>query len=149
MQYPVCRQILRNGHWSDASDRALLNYEQRFLRRTVLATAQKQRFLVDLARTTSLDHGDAFELEDGRLVEVIAADEHLMQIAGDDLLRYAWHIGNRHTPCQIEAGRLLVQRNHVIRDMLQRVGATVTDVIAPFTPEGGAYGHGRTHGHAH
>ncbi|MFD3189001.1 urease accessory protein UreE [Sedimentitalea sp. HM32M-2] len=149
MQHPICRQIHRNGHWTGDSSRVMLNYEQRFLRRMVLETAHKQRFLVDLAKTTSLDHGDAFELEDGRLVQVIAADEDLMQITGDDLLRYAWHIGNRHTPCQIEAGRLLVQRNHVIRDMLERIGATVTDVTAPFAPEGGAYGHGRTHGHAH
>jgi urease accessory protein len=58
-------------------------------------------------------------------------------------------VGNRHTPCQIEAARLLIQPDHVIRAMLEQLGATVEDVVEPFTPEGGAYGHGRTHGHDH
>jgi urease accessory protein len=65
------------------------------------------------------------------------------------LHRIAWHIGNRHTPCQIEADRLLIQRDHVIADMLRLIGAQVREVVEPFTPEGGAYGHGRTHGHDH
>ena len=72
-----------------------------------------------------------------------------MQVTGPDLVRLAWHIGNRHTPCQIEADRLLIQQNHVMWDMLALLGATVKDVSEPFTPEGGAYGHGRTHGHRH
>ena len=88
-------------------------------------------------------------MEDGRLIEVIAAKEDLLEVTGDDLPRLAWHIGNRHTPCQIEEGRLLIQRDHVIRDMLGKTGATVREVVEPFTPEGGAYGHGRTHGHSH
>ena len=70
-------------------------------------------------------------------------------MTGTDLPRIAWHIGNRHTPCQIESDRLLIQRDHVIADMLRRIGAEVIEVIEPFTPEGGAYGHGRTHGHDH
>ena len=65
------------------------------------------------------------------------------------LMRLAWHIGNRHTPCQIEAGRLLIREDHVLEAMLRQLGATVTKVREPFTPEGGAYGHGRTMGHDH
>lgn len=149
MMLPPSRQISRHGHWSGAYDLVTLNYDERFLRRKVLTTAQGETFLVDLEKTTSLDHGDAFHLEDGRLVEVIAAEEELLQVTGDDLVRLAWHIGNRHTPCQIEAGRLVIQRDHVMRDMLDKIGATVREIIEPFTPEGGAYGHGRTHGHAH
>ncbi len=72
-----------------------------------------------------------------------------MQIAGPDLMRYAWHIGNRHTPCQIEATRLLIRRDHVLEAMLTRLGATLTPISEPFTPEGGAYGTGRTMGHSH
>ena len=56
---------------------------------------------------------------------------------------------NSGDPIQIEADRLLIQRDHVIRDMLARIGAEVAEVVEPFTPEGGAYGHGRTHGHDH
>ena len=78
-----------------------------------------------------------------------AAPEDLLEVTGDDLVRLAWHIGNRHTPCQIEDGRLLIQRNHVMSDMLALLGATLREVVEPFTPEGGAYGHGRTHSHDH
>ena len=80
---------------------------------------------------------------------VVAASEPLLEITADDLTRVAWHIGNRHTPCQIEPGRLLIQHDHVIRDMLGKIGAATRDVTEPFTPEGGAYGMGRTHSHAH
>ena len=64
-------------------------------------------------------------------------------------MRLAWHIGNRHAPCQIEAQRLVIRKNHVMQEMLVQLGATLTPVTEPFTPEGGAYGHGRTHGHEH
>jgi urease accessory protein len=64
-------------------------------------------------------------------------------------VRIAWHIGNRHTPCQIAPDRVLIRQDKVLRRMLEGLGATVTEVTAPFTPEGGAYGHGRTHGHTH
>lgn len=149
MTLPPSRQIRKQSHWSGAYDLVTLSYDDRFLRRKMLSTVHQERFLVDLAHTTSLDHGDAFELEDGRLIEVIAAEEELLEVTGDELPRLAWHIGNRHTPCQIETDRLLIQRDHVIRDMLGKIGATVREVVEPFTPEGGAYGHGRTHGHSH
>lgn len=149
MTLPPCRQIRKTGHWSKAYDRVSLNYDDRFLRRKRLATVAAEAFIIDLAQTTSLEHGDALELEDGRLIEVVAAEEDLLEVTGADLPRIAWHIGNRHTPCQIERDRLLIQRDHVIRDMLDKIGATVREVVEPFTPEGGAYGHGRTHGHSH
>lgn len=149
MDLPPSRTVRRHGEWTGAHDRCVLTYEKRFLRRRVLETAGRDRFLVDLEHTTSLDHGDALELEDGRRIEVVAAPEDLLEVTGDNLANFAWHIGNRHAPCQIEATRLLIQRDHVMRDMLHRIGATVRDVVEPFTPEGGAYGHGRTHGHAH
>ena len=145
---PPAHTLHRAGHWSGACDLVTLTFEARFLRRRVLTTTNGDRFLVDLPQTTSLNHGDAFELTDGRLIEVVAAKEDLLEITGD-LTRLAWHIGNRHMPCQIEPTRLLIQRDHVIRDMLEKLGATLRDVSEQFTPEGGAYGHGRTHSHAH
>ena len=141
-------QIRKAGTWQGADAVCVLSYDDRFLRRRRIRTAEGKSLLVDLAQTTSVDHGDAFELTDGRLVEVVAADQDLLEITGD-LTRLAWHIGNRHMPCQIEPGRLLIQRDKVIRDMLERLGARLRDVVEPFTPEGGAYGHGRTHGHDH
>lgn len=146
---PVCLKTRTDNQGATPHAHVTLTYDDRFLRRKVLVTEQSERFLVDLPHTTSLNHGDAFELTDGRMVEVIAADEALLEITGTDLTRIAWHIGNRHTPCQIEPTRLLIQRDHVIRDMLEKLGADVREITGPFTPEGGAYGHGRTHAHAH
>ncbi|KNG94910.1 urease accessory protein UreE [Pseudaestuariivita atlantica] len=137
-----------HGH-GPASDSLQLTYEDRFLRRKVLTTAKGADLLVDLKQTTSLDHGGRLVTTDGAEVEIIAAPEPLLEITADDLTRVAWHIGNRHTPCQIEAGRLLIQNDPVMASMLEHLGATTRAVTEPFTPEGGAYGHGRTHAHEH
>lgn len=131
------------------ADRIRLTYDERFLRRKVLRSEAGEEFLVDLEKTVSLGAGDAFELEDGRRIAVMPAEEPLLEITGPDLARLAWHIGNRHTPCEIRAECLVIQRDHVLLDMLHLLGATVREARGPFTPEGGAYGHGRTHGHRH
>lgn len=146
MQLPISQST---AHIHHADDSVTLTYEDRFLRRKVLIADSGLRFLVDLESTTSVGTGDAFVLADGRSIGVRPAPEPLLEVAGDHLLRLAWHIGNRHMPCQIEEKRLLIQRDHVIRDMLNKLGATLREVEEPFTPEGGAYGHGRTHSHAH
>lgn len=149
MDIPTARTIRRAGHWTGPAQTCVLSYEARFLRRRRLCSEEGAFFLVDLPHTESLAHGDAFELQDGGLVQVLAAAEELIEVTGPALARLAWHIGNRHTPCQVEPDRLLIQRDHVLRDMLERLGARLCDIRAPFTPEGGAYGHGRTHGHSH
>lgn len=141
--------IKRAGDWADAFELCVMTYDERFLRRKVVKTARNENLLVDLEKTTSINNRDAFVLTDGRLIEVIAAEEDLLAITGENLVQLAWHIGNRHTPCQIEADRLLIQRDPVIGHMLEHLGATVTEVFEPFGPEGGAYGHGRTHSHEH
>ena len=133
----------------DAQDTVSLSYEHRFLRRRVLRSDGGEEFLVDLERAASLNEGDAFQLEDGRAFAVHAAPEPLFEVTGGDLARFAWHIGNRHTPCQVARDRLFIQRDHVIRGMLEGLGAVLRAVERPFLPEGGAYGHGRTHGHGH
>lgn len=127
-------------------DAVTLAHDERVLRRRRLVTVHGEGVLVDLPRTVRIEHGDALELEDGRLLEVVAAEEPLLEIRGD-LARLAWHIGNRHVPCQIEAERLLVGRDRVLCDMLARLGAELREVSEPFAPEGGAYGEG-PHGHA-
>jgi len=130
-------------------DSVSLSYEDRFLRRKVLRLASGRDLLVNLAQTTSLNHGGRLVTTEGSEIEVIAAAEALLQVTGPDLPRLAWHIGNRHTPCQMGEGHLLIQRDPVIAHMLDHLGATVAEVFCPFTPEGGAYGHGRTHSHDH
>lgn len=146
MTHPIAQTVIHDHH---PDDTVTLTYDDRFLRRKVLTSDGGTRFTVDLEQTTSLNDGDALVLTDGRKIGIRPAPEALLEITGPDLVRLAWHIGNRHMPCQIEADRLLIQRDHVIRDMLGKLGATLREIEEPFTPEGGAYGHGRTHSHAH
>ncbi|WP_374299331.1 urease accessory protein UreE [Paracoccus sp. (in: a-proteobacteria)] len=124
-----------------------LDYEGRLLRRRKLATGTGE-FLVDLPEVTSLEDGDAFALSDGRRIVVRAKPEPVLIVRGD-LARLAWHIGNRHTPCRIEADRLIIRQDHVLEAMLRHLGAAISRDDLPFRPEGGAYGHGRTFGHSH
>lgn len=131
------------------ADTVTLDYDARFFRRKGLMTDGGMRILADLAQTVSLDEGDALQLEDGRLIGIRAAPEPLLKVTGPDLPRLAWHIGNRHTPCQIEAQALFIREDRVIAEMLRHLGAKVEADTAPFLPEGGAYGHGRTHSHEH
>lgn len=135
-------------HAHDAPDHVALDYEARLLRRKRLTTAGGRDFLVDLPEVVSVGAGDCFVLEDGSLVAVLPAPEALVAVTGD-LPRLAWHIGNRHTPCRIEAERLLIRADHVLEAMLAQLGAGLVPVTEPFSPEGGAYGHGRTMGHSH
>mgnify|MGYP000312434806 CR=1 FL=1 len=144
MNLPAARAV-KHLHHPDA--RVVLTYDERFLRRRVLTTETGERFLVDLAQTTSVGVHDAFVLEDGRSVAVVPAEEDLYEVTGDDMVRLAWHIGNRHLAAQIEADRILILRDHVIKAMLEGLGAGVADTVEPFSPLAGAYsGHG-THAH--
>jgi urease accessory protein len=145
----VAQAVVRAGQWPGlAMATVTLGYDERFLRRKRLMTTGGAPVMVDLPETTDLRAGDALLCDGGQLVAVAAADEDVLVIRGD-LVRLAWHIGNRHTPCQIEADRLVIRADHVLRAMLEGLGATVLPARAPFTPEGGAYGMGRTLGHAH
>lgn len=147
LDHSPATDLRRKGTWTDAADKVVLDYDARFLRRKRLVCASGKGVLVDLAETVSLDHGDAL-VAGGILIEIAAALEPVLVVTGD-LPRLAWHIGNRHTPCQIEPGRLVIRRDHVLEGMLTGLGATVRPSMERFTPEGGAYGHGRTMGHAH
>lgn len=145
---PLGSKILRAGEWSGASDHVVLDYDARLLRRKRLDTEGGAGFMVDLPEMVSLNHGDAFQLIDGRVIEVRASEEPVVVITGN-LPRLAWHIGNRHTPCEVTQTHLIIRRDPVLETMLRGLGATLTMQIAPFRPEGGAYGHGRTFGHSH
>ncbi|MBM9595146.1 urease accessory protein UreE [Roseitranquillus sediminis] len=148
MTAEVFSDVRRAGQWSGATESVTLAYEDRLLRRRRLRTDGGGGIAVDLPQVTGLAAGDALASNRGRLVEVRAAEEPLIEVRGD-LPRLAWHIGNRHTPCQVGQDRLLIRRDPVLADMLRRLGAELCEVRAPFTPEGGAYGHGRTLGHDH
>ena len=145
----LAQHIETHIHTGDVADTVTLNYEARFLRRKRLVSDGGEPFLVELAETQSLNQGEGFRLDDGRIIAVMAAAEPLLAVRHDNLARIAWHVGNRHTPCQIADDHILIREDKVLQAMLEGLGASVTKVTAPFTPEGGAYGHGRTHGHEH
>jgi urease accessory protein len=131
------------GGWSShaAIDCVVLDAEDRHRRRIALTGQNGTRFLLDLESPVALRDGDGLVLDDGSIVAVRGTAEPLIEIAGArprDLLRFAWHIGNRHTGLQITGDRLRLRRDHVLEAMLQKMGATLTVVDAPFDPEPGA-----------
>ena len=151
--------ISARGAWqATPADTVVLDFEERHRRRTTMTGVKGLEFLLDLPDAVVLRHGDALVLEDGRLVEVVAAPEPLAEIRiGEprDLARMAWHLGNRHLPVQILANRIRIRRDAVIEDMARQLGGRIALIEGPFEPEGGAYAqapepeHDHGHDHAH
>lgn len=101
-----------------------------------------------LARGEILRNGDCLLAEDGLVIRVEAAQEHVSTVHCNDALtlaRASYHLGNRHVALQIGQGWLRYKHDHVLDDMVRHLGLEVSDEMAPFEPEGGAYGGG--HGH--
>jgi urease accessory protein len=155
-------EVLAAGHWNRAgeTDSIELPHDGRHRRRIAMRGANDTVFLLDLADATMLHDGDGLKLEDGRIVRVIAASEPIAEITASDphhLARIAWHLGNRHVPAQILADRIRIGRDHVLEELMAKLGANVSRIEAPFDPEGGAYaeetahanGHRHTHDPAH
>jgi urease accessory protein len=131
-----------------------LPHDLRHLRRKLLHLENGEMVMLDLKEPVLFANGDMLVREDGELIEILAADEKLFEIRGRDrahLIELAWHLGNRHLSAQIEEDRILILRDHVIRTMLQGLGAMVLDINEPFQPARGAYhAHGgHSHGHDH
>jgi urease accessory protein len=147
---PRATSVLPAGTWpdSDARDFIIVGFDDRFRRRKLYSAQGGLTFLLDLAEPQVLRDGDGLVLATGDVVRVRAADEPLIAVTAATprlLLRLAWHLGNRHLPAEIAADHILIREDHVISEMLEGLGATVTRVSAPFNPEGGAYGE---HAHA-
>ena len=151
-------RVLGQHRWSTPpADTVVLDFDDRHRRRMAMTGTRGLEFLLDLENAVALRGGDALVLDDGRLVEVVAAPEPLAEIRCNDpqhLVRVAWHLGNRHLPTQIMAKGLRIRRDHVIEAMVKGLGARVIEIEAPFDPEGGAYAeafhaHGEASSHAH
>jgi urease accessory protein len=133
------------------ADTIILDHEARHRRRLAMTAEGGLAFLLDLDRATALDDGDALKLEDGRLVQVRAAPERLIEVRTENplrLLRVGWHLGNRHVATEITADAFYIAHDHVLLEMVRGLGAIATEVERPFRPEKGAYegGHGHDHG---
>jgi len=142
-------EVLHAGQWDAAAevDRVSLDFNQRFRRRIVLRTERGAELLLDLPQAVRLRDGDGLVV-DGGVVRVCARPEPLLEIhAHEDgeLVRIAWHLGNRHLPVQVLDDRIRIRADHVIADMVEGLGGHVEAIDAPFDPEAGAYAGGHHH----
>jgi len=138
------------GHWpkEKAAGTLTLDFDGRHRRRIRLTTDQGEDILLDLQKAVTMADGDGLQLDDGTWLRISAASESLVEVWHKDrhqLMRLAWHLGNRHLPTEIRSDVLRIRPDHVIEEMLHGFGAGIQKVHAPFQPEGGAYG--ATHNH--
>jgi urease accessory protein len=130
-------------------DTVHLTFEARSKSRLLLTLDSGERAALVLERGRVLHGGDRVRTEDGREVEIIAAEESLLEARSEDALlitRAAYHLGNRHVAVEVMSGRLRFLNDHVLAEMVRKLGLHVEAVQAAFEPEGGAYGHTFAHG---
>ena len=142
-------------------DSIIVSGDQRRVQTVLLTGVNGTPIGLMLPEPVLLRMGDALELDDGTLIDVVVEPEALIEVRGNDLThlaRLAWHLGDRHVPVQILNNRLRMRRDAALEAMLDELGARLTAIDAPFDPEGGAYAapavhthreHGHHHDHAH
>ena len=145
-------EVAPAGTWEATTevDRVLIDFDRRHRRRILLRTESGNEVMLDLAQAVRLHHGDGLVLDDGGVVRVCARPEPLLEIHAHDaaeMVRIAWHLGNRHLPVQLIGERIRIRADHVIAEMVRGLGGHVAEIEAPFDPEAGAYG--GQHGHHH
>lgn len=132
------------------SAQLVLPYELRENSRLRTALATGEEVAIFMERGTILRNHDLLKSEDGRVVQIVAAEEPTYRITCDTthhLLRCAFHLGNRHTQTQVGDGYLRILQDSVLKEMLKGLGAAVAEESAQFEPESGAYGGGGHHHH--
>ena len=130
-------------------DTVHMTFDERSKSRLLLTLDGGERAALIVERGRLLRGGDRVRIQDGREVEIIAADESLLEAYSADpmvIVRAAFHLGNRHVAVQVMPDRLRFLNDHVLEEMVKGLGLQVTAVRAPFEPEGGAYGHHHAHG---
>lgn len=133
---------------SPAGEVLTLGFDERQRARLDAVLPSGERVGIVLPRGTVLRDGDCLLADDGSAITIVAASEALLEVRGADareLARCAYHLGNRHVAVEVGDGVLRLAYDHVLRRMLEGLGAQVTEVLAPFQPEIGAYA---PHGHA-
>src|SRR5262249_42539982 len=132
------------GEWPHelAAGSLTLDFDHRHRRRIRLLTDQGDELLLDLPAAIAMADRDGVQLDDGTWLLVPAAAQPVVDVAHPDLrqlVRLAWHLGNRHVPTEIRGDALRIRPDHVIEEMLRGFGAEVARLEAAFQPEGGAY----------
>ncbi len=135
---------------SQIDDQLVLPFDRRQKSRLRVELASGTEAALFLERGTVLRGGDLLQADDGRVVQVIAANEPVILITAStprELARAAYHLGNRHVPLEVGEGWLRLEQDHVLQEMLLGLGVQVEGQMAPFEPEAGAYGGGHRHHH--
>ena len=132
------------GHWpaEKAAGTLTLDFDARHRRRIRLTADHGENVLLQLPKAVAMADGDGLQLDDGRWLKIQAASERIVEARHEDpnqLVRLAWHLGNRHLPTEIRHHVLCFRPDHVIEEMLRGLGADLTKVVATFQPEAGAY----------
>ncbi len=121
-----------------------LTAEERTRSRHWFETDDGLRVAVQLPRGSMLREGDLLRSQDSEtLIRIQAKPEPVLTVTACDpldLVRAAYHLGNRHVSLEITPTYLRLSPDSVLRDMLEHLGLTVTEAVAPFQPESGAYG---------
>ncbi|MFW6359207.1 MAG: urease accessory protein UreE [Chroococcales cyanobacterium] len=121
-----------------------LSAEERTRSRYRFDSPTGKALFLRLPRGTILQHGDLLQSEQGEILQILAKPEPVLTVTAKtpfELLRAAYHLGNRHVPLEITPDYLRLSPDSVLKRMLEQLGVTVTEEIAPFFPEIGAYGH--------
>ena len=134
-----------------------LDWDVRQKSRFAATDSQGRELAIFLPRGQAVRGGDVLVAEDGSLVRVLAAPQKVLHIttcavhgSPFDLMRAAYHLGNRHVPIELQPDHLKIEPDHVLADMLRSMHMTVVEADLPFEPEGGAYGgHVTNDGHSH
>jgi urease accessory protein len=138
----------RAAYGIDVRGRLVLPFEQRQKSRLRAKLDSGEEVALALGRGEVLRGGDLVVASDGRVIEVVAEPERVLHVecaTPAALARAAYHLGNRHVPVQVDDGYLRLAADHVLEGMLRGLGASVSEVVAPFEPEAGAYGGGHHH----
>lgn len=128
--------------------RLSLTAEERTRSRHYFETEDGQGLYLRLPRGTLLQHGDLLESETGDLVRIEAKPESVITVTAKtplNLLRAAYHLGNRHVALEVRETYLRFSPDPVLKAMLEQLGLAVQEEVAPFEPEAGAYGHHANH----
>jgi urease accessory protein len=146
-------QVMPAGTWdvTQEIDHVLIDFDHRHRRRILLRTQAGHDLLIDLPQAVRLRDGDGLPV-DGGVVRVRARPEPLLEIHAhedNELVRIAWHLGNRHLPVQLLDDRIRIRADHVIADLVEGLGGHIEAIEAPFDPEPGAYAAGGGGHHHH
>lgn len=138
-------KVPRAAYKVEVKGRLVLAFDERTKSKLRTKLESGEEVALNLPRGEVLRGGDLVTASDGRVVEVVSRPEKLLHIETAELARVAYHLGNRHVPVQVGKDFLRIGADHVLEDMVKKLGARVSALEAPFEPEAGAYSGGHRH----